>query len=112
MTLHNDNAERPLPVGSYNNYRIHKFENLYARMLKNMSPWQAKQFNCRVRRAVCSEYSVMNFGVEPIFAKRSHKTLMTLIALMTLARSFGCIAMAGDGNATTQRLYNASRADE
>ena len=37
---------------------------------------------------------------------------MTLIAMMTMARSYGCIVMAGDGNATTLRLYNASRVDQ
>ena len=37
---------------------------------------------------------------------------MSLIALMTMARSYGCIAMSVDGNATTQRSYNAGRADQ
>ena len=37
---------------------------------------------------------------------------MTLVAMMVLARSYGCIAMAGDSNATTQRLYNVSRVDQ
>ena len=37
---------------------------------------------------------------------------MTLISMMTMARSHGCIAMAGDGNAMTQRLYHAGRQDQ
>ena len=40
VTLHNDDPVRPLPVGRFYNQYSHKFDNLYARMLENMSPWQ------------------------------------------------------------------------
>ena len=68
-------------------------------MIKHMVPWQAKRFNTRARRAGLEEVTVLNFHIEPTFAKKGHRTLLAVVSLLMLARANGCLLITGDANA-------------
>ena len=59
-------------------------------MIKHMVPWQAAKFNTRARRAGLEEVTVLNFHLEPEFAKRGYRTLLAILSLLVLARAYGC----------------------
>ena len=81
-------------------------------MLKHMVPWQAAKFNTRVRRAGLDEITILNFRIEPEFAKRGYRTLLAILSLLVLARAYGYLLMTGDANAAAYTLYSTTRADQ
>ncbi len=80
VALHNNDERLPLSVGRYltNDKR---YENLYADNLRKLAPWQANLFNTRSRKGGFSEINVMNFHLEPSFAKRGGRVLKAILAL-------------------------------
>lgn len=112
VTLRNNSPGKPLPVGRFYNWSKGAFDNIYTIMLKYMVPWQAGKFNTRARRAGLEEVTVLNFHIEPNFAKKDYRTLLAILSLLVLARAYRCLLMTGDANAAAYRLYSSTRADQ
>ena len=112
VTLHNNDPNRPIPVGRKWNAQYRFMENIYASNLKTLVPWQAEKMVCRARKAGLEEVSIMNVHYNPVFAKLGHRALVTTEALLLICRAHQCLTMTGDFNAACYRLYNPKRADQ